>query len=101
MMTPLVVAVITALLGLAGLREDSPSARPPAVVWRDLRAAGWRRVTWAAARAVAGVAVIASACAARYAAYTVLIAAAGLCSYAATLLSLDGRPVRVRLEVAR
>lgn len=99
-MSVLLVLLALAALGVCSLREDTPAATTPGRAAAGLRAAGWKRVAWLVTLAVLGVAGLLLFTAVRAGAYGLLLAVAGLCALAASLLAIDRRPVRVRrLEV--
>lgn len=94
-MTYLAVLAIVVLLALLAVREDTPTARTPRLLWADLRASGWRRAIWLALVVTFGTAALAVMAAVRTGLYGALLALAGAACLAAAVVSLDRRPVRL------
>lgn len=95
MMTFLAVLATCALLGVLGMRLDSPAARAPWVMWGELRTTGVRRLLWLALVVVVGVAWLAVMAAVRMGLYGALVGVAAAACLVASLVSLDRRPVRL------
>lgn len=93
---PLSVGLVALLLGVLGVREDTPAATTPRRAWADLRAAGWKRLAWLATLAGLGVAALVVATMVRAGLYGAALALAGLGCAAATALAPAGCRVRVR-----
>lgn len=90
-------AVFTVLLlFVMSARTDSPAAATPKRVRDDLRAAGWKRVAVVALYAAAGVLVLVVLSLLREGLYGAALAVAALACAVASVVALDGRPVRVR-----
>jgi hypothetical protein len=77
-------------------RADTPAAATPRRVRDDLRAAGWKRVVVVALYAAAGVLALAVLSLLREGLYGAALAVAALACAVASVVALDGRPVRVR-----
>ncbi|WP_214110678.1 hypothetical protein [Acrocarpospora catenulata] len=96
----LTAVLVAALLALLSARPDTPAATTPPRAWKDLRAAGGRRIAWTMLRAVAGVLAITVVAALRTGLYGTALTVAGIACMVASLAALDRRAVRLhRLEV--
>ncbi|MEU7743358.1 hypothetical protein [Nonomuraea sp. NPDC049158] len=90
------LALLGVLLALLAARPDSPAATSPARAWTDLRAAGGKRIARALVQALAGTLALTVAAALRTGLYGAALTLAFLACLAASLVSLDRRPVRLR-----
>lgn len=99
-MIPFVVLLAAVALAVCAIREDTPTATTPGRAWQQMKAAGWKRTTWTATKVLVGVFALLVIAALRTGLYGVALAVAALACWAASLASLDRRPVRVcRLEI--